>query len=301
MDVAAEIVENDLCASDGLGEHDPTLVPRNIGQDLTGSASEVEEVSAEVFGESEHGDEERLLPSGWVEPGLAIGGQAAGGQEHVHVGMPLEGAGPGVQHGEGADLSAEPARVGAKCGERVEGSAKQDGQELPLVRANDSAQLRGQSEDDVEVRHRQEQGALTLEPAASGVISTLGAGAVPARMVQQMRAAARGALGEVSAECTGATAQNGRQGTDVARQYGGAVAIEVVLPMPAHDVGELEHRRRWLEPDHQAVEDFLQPLHAGLSDMHVDFRGAQRLVAEQCLNRTQRDAGLEQMSRVAVA
>ena len=40
--------------------------------------------------------------------------------------MPLEGARPGVEHGERAELrGAEEARVGAELGEGLEGGVKQ--------------------------------------------------------------------------------------------------------------------------------------------------------------------------------
>ena len=51
---------------------------------------------------------------GRFDPGGAVGGEAAGGDEEVDVGVVGEGAGPGVEHGENRDAGADPLGVGGK-------------------------------------------------------------------------------------------------------------------------------------------------------------------------------------------
>jgi hypothetical protein len=116
MDVASEVVEHDAGASDGLGEDDPRLIPGDEGQRESGhgAASEAKEATAEVIGQSAHGDEEGLLTSRRSNPGSSVGSEHPRGHEQMDVRMPLEGSGPGVEHGERADAPAEPARIGAE-------------------------------------------------------------------------------------------------------------------------------------------------------------------------------------------
>jgi len=56
-----------------------------------------------------------------------------------------------VQHGERADAPAEPVRVHAQGGERIERGAEERADERLLVLAHRAAELRRQGEDDVKV------------------------------------------------------------------------------------------------------------------------------------------------------
>ncbi len=302
MHVASEVVEYDVGASDGLREHDPALVRRNLGQAQAGhgGAGVREETTSEELRQGVDRHEEGLAPL-WRPPRAAVARDPASGDEQVDVRMPLERARPGVEHGERADAPTEPMRISAQRCERIEGGAEERAEEGSLLLAHGAAKLGWEREDDVEVRHRQEQGSLALEPATGGVLAALGAGPVMARVVEQMLASTCGALGEMAAECTGATARDRLQGADVSVRHGGAVLREVVLSVPANDVGEAGHGRPRLEAHHQTVEHLLDALYAGLRDVHVDLGGAQRLVAENGLDGAQRDAGFEQVGRVAMS
>jgi len=241
--VASEVVEHDVGASDGLREHDPALVPGDLGQVQAwrGGAGAREEATSEELRQGVDRHEEGLAPLGRRPPRAAVARDPAGGDEQVDVRMPLEGARPGVEHGERADAPAEPVRISAQRGERVEGGAEEHAEEGSLVLAHGAAKLGWEREDDVEVRHRQEQGSLALEPATGGVLAALRAGAVMARVVEQMLPPTCSALGEMAAECPGATARDRLQGADVSVRHGGAVLREVILPVPANDVGEAGH------------------------------------------------------------
>jgi hypothetical protein len=49
---------------------------------------------------------------GRLDPGGTVGGEAAGGDEEVDVGVVGEGAGPGVEHGKNRDAAADPLGIG---------------------------------------------------------------------------------------------------------------------------------------------------------------------------------------------
>ncbi|MEY4550775.1 MAG: hypothetical protein RL685_6970 [Pseudomonadota bacterium] len=182
MAVAGKVVEDDTGARNGLGEDDPALAPGDDRQLQAGhgAASEMEEASSKELRQGSLGHEEGLLAARRSEPGQPIGGETTGGREQVDVRVPLEGARPGVQHGESADVPAEPVRVGTRGGERVERGAEQRAEERLLVLAHGAAELCRQGEDDVEVRHGQEQLALALEPALGGAVAAASERAIAA-------------------------------------------------------------------------------------------------------------------------
>jgi hypothetical protein len=208
MDVASEVVEHDGGARDGLGEDDPALVPGDVGQAQLGdrSAGEREEATAEAFGQRVNVHEEGLFARRRLQPSPTIGSEAATGHEQVDVRVPLEGASPGVEDGERADVTTEPARIGAERREGVERGAEEGAEQSALMLAHGAAQLRRKGEDDVEVRNGQEQLALTLEPLAGGIVAATRASAVVAGVKEHVLPSTHGALGEVAPECTGATA-----------------------------------------------------------------------------------------------
>jgi hypothetical protein len=148
------------------------------------------------------------------------------------VGVPLEGARPRVQHGERADVAAEPLRIGTQGGEGIERGAEEGADERLLVLAHGAAELRRQREDDVEVGNWQQQVTLSLEPAPGGAVAAAGAGPVMARVRQHMLTAARGAQGEMTAERTGATERDRVERADVPLRHGRAVPSQVVPSVP---------------------------------------------------------------------
>jgi hypothetical protein len=79
---------------------------------------------AEALGQSVNVHQEGLFARRRFEPSSTIGSEATGGHEQVDVWMPLERAGPGVEHGESTDTTAEPAWIGAERGERIEHSVE---------------------------------------------------------------------------------------------------------------------------------------------------------------------------------
>lgn len=119
-----------------MGVDDPWLAPGDVGEWHVGegAAGAMEEAAAEAFGEGAFGNQEVLAAAAaYRAPGTAVGGEAAAGDEEVDVGMPLEGAGPGVQHGEGADASTEEPGIAGQGGEGFEGGVEKGIEEEALV------------------------------------------------------------------------------------------------------------------------------------------------------------------------
>src|SRR5690606_22132585 len=109
VNVAAEVVEDLLgTVCDGLGEYDPSLLPRNGGECRAwdGAPRQGEEASAEELAERVNGREEAALAARQRSPRPTVGREAAGRDEHVDVRVPRERTRPGVQDGERADAGA---------------------------------------------------------------------------------------------------------------------------------------------------------------------------------------------------
>ena len=73
--------------------------------------------------------------------------------------------GRGVQHGDGADLGTETARIGSQRGQGFGGRLEQDGVDDRLVLERDGADRCGDGEDDVEVGHGEEFALTGGEPS----------------------------------------------------------------------------------------------------------------------------------------
>jgi hypothetical protein len=288
--IAAEVLEDPVGAvHDGLGEHDPFLLPWDLGERDAGQGApgEVEEAAAEVLGEGTLRYQELLRPPGRHDPAAAIWAEPATGNQHVHVRVPFESARPSVQDGQCADLGSEEARIGTQCRERLEGRAEQHREELLLVGAHEPSELGWQREDDMEVGSRQQQLALLRQPPSSGVVPAAGTGAIATRVEDQVLTPALRALREMPAHLGCAAIDDVSEGAHVARQHGRAVALHVARPVLPHDVGQPGHGVPALQLDHEAIDDLLQPLCAGLRDVHVDLGRAQGLVPKHLLDGAQ--------------
>ena len=200
VDVAAEIVEHDGGARDGLGEDDPALAPRHVQRDARQRrARPRHKPTAEVLRQRAHRDEKGLIAMLGREPRAAVRCECARGHQHVDMRMPLERARPGVQRGERADATAEPARVRAQRGERFERGDEEHAEQRALMAPHDASQLRWQREHHVEVRDGKQQRLLMREPAPRRVVAAARARAMPARVKQDVRARAARAFGEMPA------------------------------------------------------------------------------------------------------
>jgi hypothetical protein len=105
--VAAEIPEDFIAAARMLGVNDPAQFPDGGRNEAEACRlfQTLSEFGAEQDRQSTDGNEE--LGMFRIDPGLSIGRQASGGDEHVDVRMEQHGAGPGVKNGESTNPCAE--------------------------------------------------------------------------------------------------------------------------------------------------------------------------------------------------
>src|SRR5258708_34510843 len=116
-DVAGEVIEHGLLALAPWGAmDDPGLAPGGVGDgEVRAFVGERRlELAAHQLGQGLDREEEGL--AGGV-PITAIGRNAAAGDKAMDVGMEDELLGPGVEHGENADGSADEAAVAAEVDE----------------------------------------------------------------------------------------------------------------------------------------------------------------------------------------
>src|SRR5438552_17279501 len=141
--------------ADGFGMDHPVFVP-DAGRDLSkgvGHFQRVTKLGAEDGGERLNGHEE-VFAGG--EPTARVR-EAAAGDDVMEVGMIEELAGPGVEHADHAQTTADEARVLSQLLESSGGSAKEQIVDQLLMAASQSAQLLWQSESHQEVMNGQEQ------------------------------------------------------------------------------------------------------------------------------------------------
>ena len=124
-----------------------------------------EKEPAEETRQHAHGQEEAGLAG---DPARPVRRQAAAGRDDVDVGMVGERRAPGVQHGGEADARAQMLRVGGEGGQRLGGGPEQEVVDGGLVLERDGADRGRQGEDDVIIRNRQGDLALSLN-ATDGV------------------------------------------------------------------------------------------------------------------------------------
>jgi hypothetical protein len=218
--------------------HDPFLFPNRGGDGASerGFVEGVEELGSEDPGESFHREKETMVSR---EPGKSIGCQCASRDEIVNMGMIGEVAAPGVQDAEHADLSTQEARV--KCQELggCGGGTEEQFIEEGLVAASDWAQSGREGEGEHEVRDRQEQVLLGLEPLLGSVVLAFRAVAVAAGMVAVAQLVALGTGVELSAESVGAAVFDGVHGPAVRGEQVMGVLLAVGRAVLAKDVCQL--------------------------------------------------------------
>jgi hypothetical protein len=114
--------------------------------------------------------------------------------------MVLQGLPPGMEHRGDADLGAEMAWIGGDGGKRLGRAAEQDCIDGGLVLEGDLARQRGQGENDMKVRYRQQFGLSGGEPLETHQPLALRAMAVTTGVVGVARQAAVVAPLDMAAE-----------------------------------------------------------------------------------------------------
>jgi len=150
------------------------------------------------------------------DPAGAVRGEAAGGNQEVHVGMMVQGASPGVQDGQDTDAGAEELGVPGQGHEGVGRGVHQHGVQDPLVGAHDPVECRGQGEDEVEVTYGQEFLLSVAQPTSGVRTVAFGAGTVSAGVVGGMGVPAAVAPVHLPAQDLGATSGQIGHGAPVA-------------------------------------------------------------------------------------
>jgi hypothetical protein len=161
----------------------------------------------------------------------------------MQVGVIEERLGPGVEEGEQADPSAQVAAVGGGFEESLGDGVEEPVVERPGLAPEEGAELLGDGEDQVEVRHRQELGHARLDPACRGQGLALGAVAVTARVVDRMLVAALRAAVEVATQGRRPAGLDRCEDPAVLPAERLPVHVEETLAEPANDVGHLEPGR----------------------------------------------------------
>ena len=104
--------------------------------------------TTEQAGEDANGEEEAGAAA---DPAVAVGSNAATGDDAVQVGVQLQSLPPGMQDGNEADLSAEVLGVGGEGAQSAGGGTEQQGVDNARVLEGEGGDRRGKSEDQVEV------------------------------------------------------------------------------------------------------------------------------------------------------
>jgi len=198
MGIAAEIGEN-LCgtAKGSLGVDDPADAPP--GDEVYGEGSRLDQeckIAEEVQGAGVKGraqtfqEQASEQPGEWFDgqekirsagdPARPIGRETAARHDAVDVGMMRQRLPPCVQHGDDANLGAEPARIGGERRHRLSRSLEQDGIDDGLVLKGDRGDPSWQREDDMEIGNRKQVRFSRGEPLGSGLSLTLRAMPIPA-------------------------------------------------------------------------------------------------------------------------
>ncbi len=181
-----------------------------------------------------------------LPPAAGADVEAAVGHQQVDVRMELQALVPGVQHRGGADAGAEAFGIGGD-GQRGLGAAlHQQVEHHPAVADGEPREAARQREDQMEIRRRQQLGALPGQPAVRGRALAVRAVAVAARVVDHMTGVTVPAVVAAHPHRFGAAAADRMQ--HLARGGAQPLAVPVQEPVagPAEDL-----RRAGTRPRHR--------------------------------------------------
>lgn len=155
VNVSAKVAQHLFCPVEGwFAEDYPFLVPDFLREDFMGErlVSHLHEPAAKASGQGLHRHQKLL--AGFFP--LTVFIESPGRHQHMHMGVVLQGSGPGMEDSEDAELAANELRVEADGGEGFHRCLDQDVVEEFLTLADNVSQFRGDGEDEVEVAHRQQ-------------------------------------------------------------------------------------------------------------------------------------------------
>jgi len=243
-DVRGEILERVPAIADRLAVYDPRLSPHtggNLGETTTRPQG-ITELGAEDRRERLDGEQEVGVLC--RQPGVAVHGGDAGGDEIMDVRMEGEVASPRMQHADQAQLSTEETWVAGQGLDSLGRGAEEQVVKDALVTARQVAQYSGQGEGEHKVGGRQKQVVLRDEPFLGVRVLALGAMAITTRMVDVARLAAVGAIVDLTAERGCAALLDGTHRLEVTRQHPLAKAGAISWAVQTEDLGEFYHTRQ---------------------------------------------------------
>ena len=170
---------------------------------------------------------QELLAGG--HPGASVQAEAATGNQVVDMGMEDEGAAPGVQDPEHAQLRPQSPGVARQILQRFGSDGKEQIQGDLEIRTDKTAQLFGHREGEQEVGHGQEQARLlTLQPGSGIGLAAERTVPVVARMIAVSKGRTVRTLKELAAQCRGAAGQNLLQDLAMPSRHGRAETLPVI-------------------------------------------------------------------------
>ena len=137
---------------------------------------------------------------------------------------------PAVEHGGGAEASAEVLGIGGDCEQCLCGRAEQQVVDHRLVLIGDRRNLGGQREDHVEIADRQQIGLARRQPIPCCRTLTLGAMAVATGVVSGAAVAAILTALDMAAECSRAALLDRRHDLELTQAHMSGIGSAPVGP-----------------------------------------------------------------------
>ena len=178
------------------------------------------------------------------DPSRSVEREPSTGHDHMHVRMMGEGRAPGVQHGGDADPGAEAPGIGGDGERRLGRRLHQQVVDHALVLVGDVAQLARQRVDDVKIWDGQQLRFAVGQPSARRRSLALRTMPVAARVVSDVRMAARRVLAacDVAAERRRAAALDCAHHLQLVEAHMAAVGLAPRGTVLAEDVRDLQYR-----------------------------------------------------------
>ena len=228
-DVAGEVAQSVLTRTGGLAADVPPILPhlgRHLGEELRMFLPQpLLEERAEVLAQRGVMQQELL---GW-NPLTLVGTESAAGHQIMNVRMEDQGARPGVEHAEHAQLRAEPRGVAGQILQGLGTGGKEEIQSELELGTDPGAQRFRHGEGDQEVGDgEQEARRLSLQPGVGVGLAALGTVAVVAGMIA-VGVAARtgGARKQFAAQGRSAAAEDLVQDLALPERHRGAEPLQV--------------------------------------------------------------------------
>jgi hypothetical protein len=158
----------------------------------------------------------------------------------VDMGMMMQVLSPGVQDGHQPDLGAQMPGIGGDDAQRIGGGREQDAVDDGLIVESDLGDRRRHSEDDMEVRYRQQLGLSVGQPLSTRQPLALRAVPVAAGIVGDAKLAAVVALFDMTAQHCRAAGFDGAHDPALAAAQMAGMDLTVRGTVAAEDIRHLQ-------------------------------------------------------------